>query len=274
MGGKVTMQLSLAGWSLNRLFRDEKSPLKLLDFPAFARDQFDIDAVELNNIYFDSTAPDYLDRLNAAAEAAGSKLLNIAVDVKGDLSAFNEPDRLQAVDLYADWIPIAAELGCTAIRANSGGREIGDRKEQAIEACIDSFRRLADVGMKHEIVILIENHWGISADPDVMTKVVRAVRETHGDLAMCTLVDFGNWPDEVDRYEAIRKTMPFAGAVHAKVNDIDAELNHPRFDHARCIAIAREAGYDGCLGIEYEGAGEPVEGVKRGATLLRRLLKA
>lgn len=268
------MQLSLAGWSLNRLFNREGNPLKLLEFPAFAKNEFGIDAVELNNIYFESIDPEYIDRLNAAADAAGSKLLNIAVDVKGDLSAFNESARLQAVDLYADWIPIAAELGCTAIRANSGGREIGDRREDAITACIDSFRRLADVGMKHEVSILIENHWGISSDPDVMTRIVRGVRETHGEQSMFTLVDFGNWPDDIERYSAIQKTMPFAAAVHAKVNDIDEQLNHPRFDHARCIAIARQAGYDGYLGIEYEGADDPVVGVTRGATLLRRLLDA
>ena len=266
------MQLSLAGWSLNPLFRREADPLTLLDFPAFAHDTFGIDAVELNNIYFESTEPDYLDKLNAAAEAAGSKLLNIAVDVKGDLAGFSEGPRLNAVDRYADWIPIAAELGCTAIRANSGGGDVGDRKEQAIAACVDSFQRLADVGLKHEVAILIENHWGISSDLAVMTRVVREVRKSHGNDAMFTLVDFGNWPDEVDRYEAIRQTMPFAGAVHAKVNEIDEQLNHPRFDHATCLKIARDAGYDGYLGIEYEGATDPVEGVRRGATLLRRLL--
>ena len=250
------MELSLAGWSLDRLFRDEHTPLSLLEFPGFARDTFDIRAVELNNIYFTSTDLDYLDRLMEATDAAGSTLLNIAVDEKGDLAGHHDGDRLATVDRYADWIPVAAELGCRAIRANSGGRDAKDN-DKAVELCIDSFRRLADVGMKHEVAILIENHWGISSDPAVMTRVTQAVRETHGDLSMFTLVDFGNWPDDVDRYEAIRQTMPFAGAVHAKVNEIDEQLNHPRFEHARAPdrlqpAVAARNGERRPLGADAE----------------------
>lgn len=265
------MKLSLAGWSLNRLFRLPTDPLKLVDFPAFTRDEFGIEAVELNNIYFESTEPAYLDRLVAAATAANSTLLNIAVDEKGDLSSLNRPLRMDSIENYARWIPIAKAIGARAIRANSGGKDVTER-EYSIVACIDSFRRLADVGAANGVAILIENHWGISADADVMVRIVREVRQTHGKEAMFTLADFGNWPDDVDRYKAIEKVMPFAGAVHAKVNDIDEQLNHPRFDHVRCIEIAKQAGYDGYLGIEYEGKDDPVEGVARGAALLRRIL--
>ena len=265
------MKLSLCGWSFNRLFRREPSPLTLLEFPAFARDQFGIDALELNNIYFESTEPTYLDRLRAAADAADATYLNIAVDEPGDLSSDDEATRLATVERYARWLPVARYLGCGVIRANSGGRDARDRG-RAIANCTDSFRRLCELGHAHGVALMIENHWGISSDPEVMVGVVEAVCDTHGADAMHTLCDWGNWPDDVDRYAAIERTMPLAIAVHAKVNDIDAELNHPRFDHARCLAIAREAGYDGHLGIEYEGPADPVEGVRRGATLLRRLI--
>jgi hypothetical protein len=135
------MELSLAGWSLNSLFRRPQDPLKLLDFPRFARETFDIDAVELNNIYFESTEPAYIDRLVKATSKSGSIILNIAVDVKGDLSSGDDAARLEAVKGYAQWIPIAKAVGATAIRANSGGKEVTDR-DAAINSCIDSFRRL------------------------------------------------------------------------------------------------------------------------------------
>lgn len=265
------MELSLAGWSLNPLFRSAQTPLKLVDFPKFTRERFDIDAVELNNIYFESTDAAYLDRLVKSASDAGSVMLNIAVDEKGDLSASSRDARLESVNNYARWIPIAKAIGATAIRANSGGKDVADHNA-AVEACIDSFRRLCDVGRANGVAVLIENHWGISADADTMVRIVRGVRETHGSAAMFTLPDFGNWPDEVDRYASLTRIMPFAGAVHAKVNDIDESLNHPRFDHRRCVEIAKAAGYDGYLGIEYEGKGDPVEGITRGAKLLRQIL--
>ncbi len=266
------MDLSLAGWSLNPLFRASTDALKLVDFPQFARDRFGIGAVELNNIYFESTDAAYLDRLIAAGQKANSNLLNIAVEEKGDLSLLSTDARLESVSNYARWIPIAKAIGAKAIRANSGGKDVTD-KNAAIDACIDSFRRLCDVGRTNGIAILIENHWGISADAGTMVRIVEAVRQTHGSGAMFTLPDFGNWPDEADRYASLARIMPFAGAVHAKVNDIDENLSHPRFDHARCIRIAESAGYDGYLGIEYEGKGDPIVGIERGTRLLRQILR-
>jgi len=119
---------------------------------------------------------------------------------------------------------------------------------------------------------MIENHWGVSMDPDAVVEIVSRVRAIHGSDSMHTLVDFGNWPDNIDRYDAIRKVMPFAHAVHAKVNDIDAEMNHPRFDHATCLNIARVAGYTGHLGIEYEGPLDPIVGITRAVKKLTPLL--
>jgi L-ribulose-5-phosphate 3-epimerase len=265
------MELSLAGWSLNRLFRDASKPLALVDFPAYARDTFGIRAVELNNIYFESTLPAYLEKLRAAADQAGSKLLNIAVDEPGDLSNTHVVSRHIALANYARWVPVAKYLGCEAIRANSGGANVVDRGP-SLAACIDSFRRLCDVGCTWGIKILIENHWGISADPDVIVHVCEAINASHGKGVMYALADWGNWPDTTDRYQAIGKIMPYADAVHAKVNDIDGSLHHPRFDHGRCMQISKAAGYDGYLGIEYEGKDDPVVGVRRGVELLRKLL--
>lgn len=265
------MQLSLAGWSLNPLFRRSDQPLKLVDFPAFTRDTFGIDAVELNNIYFESREGSYLNQLSMAAARAGVRLVNIAVDERGDLASDERAAREEGVLCSTRWIDVARNLGIRAIRCNSGGKQITSL-ERSIKHCTDSFRRLADVARPKGVKLLVENHWGISSNPDAMVQIVQGVRKTHGDEAMGTLADFGNWPDDVDRYAALEKVLPLAGAVHAKVNDIDEQLNHPRFDHAKCLVIARQSGYDGYLGIEYEGKDDCVVGVQRGATLLRQLL--
>jgi len=265
------LQLSLAGWSLQSLFRAKELPLSIYDFPRFTRDTFGITAVELNNIFFDSTRPTDLDRLRKAADDAGVAMLNIAVDEHGDLSNPNRAAREIAFANYARWIPVAAYLGIPAIRANSGGTAASD--EDSADCCIDSFRRLADVGQKHGVCILIENHWGLSFSPDFIVRLIKAVRLTHGDAAIGALADWGNWPDEIDRYDALQKVLPYAAAVHAKVNDIDENLHHPRFDHRRCVELTRAAGYRGYLGIEFESKTvEPVEGIRRGVRLLSGLI--
>jgi len=270
------LQLSLAGWSLQSLFRAKETPLSIYDFPRYTRDTFGIDAVELNNIFFDSTRPADLNRLRKAADDAGVAMLNIAVDEHGDLSDPNRAAREIAIANYARWIPVAAYLGIDAIRANSGGNATSGEdaaQNDREQCCIDSFRRLADIGQKHGIRILIENHWGLSFSPDFIVRLIKAVRLTHGDAAIGALADWGNWPDDIDRYDALQKILPFASAVHAKVNDIDENLNHPRFDHRRCIELTRAAGYCGYLGIEFESKTvEPIEGIRRGVKLLQSLI--
>ena len=266
------MKLSLAGWSLHKQFWAKTDPLKLVDFPAFTRDTFGLDAVELNNHFFESTQPPYLDKLRLAAESAGVSMLNIAVDEHGNLASIDPVARAISVANYGRWIPIARYLGITAVRANSGGMHVANRGA-AVECCIDSFRRLCDEGRKHGVRILIENHFGLSFDPAFIVDLVRRVRLTHGEEAIGVLADFGNWPDEVDRYDALATIMPYATAVHAKVNDIDEQLRHPRFDHARCLEIAKDAGYDGYLGIEFESETlDAIDGIKRGVRLLSGLI--
>jgi sugar phosphate isomerase/epimerase len=265
------MKLSLAGWSLHRLFRSQTDPLRLVDFPAMAQSRFGIDAVELNSPFFASREPKYLKQLSSAAEKARVRLLNIAVDEVGDLSADNDLDRNRAVQNYGRWVPVAAEIGATAIRANTGGMGIIDINK-GLTCCIDSFRRLADLGTKHGVSILIENHGGISVDPNNIVAVIDAVRSTHGETVIGTLPDFGNWADNVDRYTSLVKILPFAKAVHAKVLDIDEQLNHPKFDLARCVSLAKACGYDGYLGIEYEGGQDQIEGVTRAVAKLTPML--
>jgi sugar phosphate isomerase/epimerase len=256
------MKLSLAGWSLQRLFRAPVHPLRLVDFPAFVRNRFGLEAIELNSPFFPSRESRFLRQLVAAADKAQMRMLNIAVDEVGDLSADNDLDRNRAVQNYARWVPVAAELGCTAIRANTGGMGIID-VNRALICCIDSFRRLADMGVKHGVSILIENHGGLSAEPGNIIAIVDEVRLTHGNTVIGTMPDYGNFPDTVDRLASLAKLLPFAKAVHAKVYDIDEQLNHPRFDLQRCITLTRECGYDGYIGIEYHGSADPIEGVMR-----------
>jgi sugar phosphate isomerase/epimerase len=265
------MKLSLAGWSLHRLFRAPRDPLRLLEFPALAVNRFGIDAIELNSPFFPSRDNKFMRQLSAASEKARVRMLNIAVDEVGDLSADGDIDRNRAVQNYGRWVPIAADLGCMAIRANTGGMGIIDT-DKAVLCCVDSFRRLADLGVKHGVTILIENHGGLSADPDHIVQIINEVRLTHGNTVIGTLPDFGNWPDTADRYAGLAKIMPLAKAVHAKVYDLDEQLNHPRYDLDKCVGLAKAAGYDGYLGIEFEGSGDPIEGVQRAITKLSAML--
>ncbi|HYN90008.1 MAG TPA: TIM barrel protein, partial [Ardenticatenaceae bacterium] len=155
-------RISLAGWSLHRRFQDKVNPLRLLDFARVAREEFGFDAIELNNVFFESTSPDYLSELRRRAESEGVDMLNIAVDGCGDMSSAQE--WRDAVQQHLPWLDAAAALGCTAIRANTGGKDALSTAE-ALEVAKESFAALASEGAARGVAVVIENHWGLSTDP-------------------------------------------------------------------------------------------------------------
>ena len=66
--------------------------------------------------------------------------------------------------------------------------------------------------------------------------------------------------------------MPFAKAVSAKSHDFDKDGNETKTDYMRMMKIVLDAGYNGWVGIEYEGSelSEP-DGIKATKALLERV---
>jgi sugar phosphate isomerase/epimerase len=214
---------------------------------------------------FPSPTYQSLQKVNRACEEHRVRNLLIMCDAEGNLSDPNQGDRLQAVRNHHKWVDVAEVLGCHAIRVNCGGQP-GDAGD--IERCADSLRRLADYGSTRGIAIIAENHGGLSSHPESIVSVMRAA----GSALVGTLPDFGNFPDSVDRYEAVAAMMPFAKAVSAKCHDFDAEGNETRTDYVRMLSIVLDAGYQGHIGIEYEGSRlSEHDGILACRDLLRRL---
>jgi hypothetical protein len=70
----------------------------------------------------------------------------------------------------------------------------------------------------------------------------------------------------------MKELMPFAKAVSAKSNDFDDEGNEIYSDYYKMIEIVLEAGYDGYIGIEYEGGDLPeMEGIQKTKDLLEKV---
>jgi L-ribulose-5-phosphate 3-epimerase len=257
-------KISLAGWSLHqRFFAGE---LKPIDFPKVARQEFGIEAIELVNTFFPSPQYRFLLDLKKRAAEHEVKILLIMCDGEGDMAHTDKKERLQAVLNHHKWVDIAAVLGCHSIRCNSGHGQAGD--EEAIKQCADSFARLVEYAKKSKINVIIENHGGLSSHADSLIKVMKIVNSPY----FGTLPDFGNFPKEVDKYEAVRRMMPYAKAVSAKCYDFDEEGNETTIDFGKMMKIVTDAGYKGYVGIEYEGRRlSEGEGIMAAKKLLERL---
>ena len=257
-------QISLAEWSLHKALFGKQ--LDHLDFPRCARRDYGLDAIELVNQFFKDKAKDraYLNECKQRAEGEGVKILLLMCDDVGHLGDADATQRRKAVEQHYAWAEAARFLGAHSIRVNA--YSTGSPEEQCARVA-DGLRQLAEFGGQLGLNVLVENHGGLSSHGDWLTSVIQRV-----NLPNCgTLPDFGNFQD-YDRYQAVAEMMPFAKAVSAKANDFDAQGNCLETDYCRMLKIVRTAGYDGYVGIEYEGEqlSEP-EGIRATKKLLEKI---
>lgn len=269
LAGKPDMpfKISLAQWSLHkRHFGVAKPVLDNLDFARTARG-FGIEAVEYVNQFFKPKVKDtkYLGEMKKRAEDNGVKSLLIMCDGEGHLGDPDAAQRTQAVENHYKWVEAAKFLGCHSIRVNAHSKGTEDEQRKLVA---DGLRRLSEFAASHQLNVIVENHGGLSSNGAWLAGVMKAV-----DLPNCgTLPDFGNFPPEINRYDAVEQLMPFAKAVSAKSHDFDADGNETKTDYARMMRIVRDAGYHGYVGIEYEGSGlSEDEGILATKRLLERI---
>jgi sugar phosphate isomerase/epimerase len=242
-------KISLAQWSLNKTLFDGE--LDNLDFPAYAKDKFDIHAVEYVNQFFPSAAKEYAKKLLGRTEDIGVKNILIMVDGEGHLGEQNEGKRIEAVENHYKWVECAQILGCHSIRVNAGGD--GSEADVA-HAATKSLIKLSQFAADYGISVIVENHGGYSSRGSWLASVIANT----GMVNCGTLPDFGNFRvgngELYDTYLGTKELMPFARGVSAKSHNFDSEGNETEKDYPRLLKIVKDAGFRGYIGIEYEGA--------------------
>ena len=269
---ELPFKISVAEWSLHRTIRNEKS-MTNMDFPRVAREEFGLDAIEYVNQFFADKANDlrYLTDLKMQCDDHGVQSLLIMVDGEGRLGDPDEAGRKNAVERHHKWVIAARFLGCHSIRVNAASA--GTYDEQ-VKLAADGLRSLSEFASQYGLNVIVENHGGLSSNGEWLSKVIETV-----DLDNCgTLPDFGNFNlgggKTYDRYKGVTELMPFAKAVSAKSHRFDDEGNETGTDYFKMMKIVLDAGYNGYVGIEFEGGGiSEFDGVKKTKALLERCQK-
>jgi sugar phosphate isomerase/epimerase len=260
----MKFQISMAAWSVHRAFYE--NGMKMIEQPAFCKSA-GIHGLEMVNSFFPSPQYEYLKELMKTAEDNEVKLLLIMCDGEGDMAHTDKKERMLAAKNHHKWVDAAQVLGCHSIRCNSGSGQPGDA--EAVKRAAESFSELADYGAQAGLNVVIENHGGLSSHPDDLLSLMKTVNKPN----FGTLPDFGNFPDDVDRYDAVKRMMPYAKAVSAKCHEFGPDGNDTKTDYNKMIKIVLDAGYNKWIGIEYEGKGLPEkEGVLACKALLERFL--
>jgi sugar phosphate isomerase/epimerase len=252
-------RISLAQWSLNRAFF--KGDLKPEHFARIAAEDYQIPAVEYVNAFYTDQGKvlGFWKKMRQSAEDAGVQSLLIMVDNEGELGAKNDEKRRIAIENHYKWIEAVKILGGHSIRVNAFGK--GSRK-QIKGALTDGLGRLAEFGQSMGISVLVENHGLHTSDAGFVVSIIREVDNPY----LGTLPDFGNWclsaewgsiqnpcDERYDPYRGVTEMIPYARGVSAKSYEFDDLGEETRINYQQMLRIVKRAGYQGYIGIEYEG---------------------
>jgi sugar phosphate isomerase/epimerase len=271
---KFSFAISLAEFS----FAGELMSGKMtnMDFPARTKNDFGINVLEYVSMFFNNKHTDqtYLNELKQRCDDLGMKNNLIMVD-GANIADLDATKRQQAVQEHHAWVDAAKFLGCSAIRVNLGDTSkaisgaADDPANEAAKTAADGYHKLLEYAAKQNMNVIVENHFGNSTDIDWLVGVLKEVNMPNAGL----LPDFGNFcrqrskPEtndikgimstkcvkEYDRYEGVKKMMPYAKGISAKTHKFDAKGNETETDFRRMFKIIKDAGFNGYVGIEYEG---------------------
>jgi len=247
-----------------------------LEFPARAKNEFGINVIEYVSGFFNNKHTDqaYLKELRKRCDDLG--IINNLIMVDGEnIADLDTVKRNKAVESHHAWVDAAKFLGCTSIRVNLGDTSkamTGEPDAPAAEAAksaADGYHKLLEYAAASKMNVIVENHFGNSTDIDWLVGVIKEVNMPNAGL----LPDLGNFCrqrskpvtndikglmstkciTEYDRYEGVRKMMPYAKGISAKTHKFDPNGFETEIDYLRMFKIIKDAGFTGYVGIEYEG---------------------
>ncbi|MBI5085611.1 MAG: sugar phosphate isomerase/epimerase [Acidobacteria bacterium] len=252
-------KVSLAEWSIHKAIQAGK--LTNMDFPRVAKEN-GCEGLEFVNGLWASPTAGYIARLKRRMSDTGTKPVLIMVDDEGMMGHSDRATRMKAVKNHHKWVDIAAETGCHSIRTN-----MYPEKQPATPAeidaflgvCAESFTSLCEYGRGAGINIIIENHGGISSNPDVVVSLMQKVNLPN----FGTLPDFGNFPKELDRYASVAKLMAYAKGASFKCYFDGDNATEVMYDIPKMLKVVEDSKYSGYIGIEFEGNKlDEIEGIK------------
>ncbi len=264
----LSRRIGVSSWSFHNHFpqtRDSdyhgpEETFALLDFPRMVADRYKVHHLEFVAPHFASTEPAYVDELKSQLVRARSYLVNLPVDIKemwteGGLSGPSESVRDAAVEAAKKWIDIAWHLRARSVRCDPGKMD-----PQNLTPTIDSYRKLVAYASRRGIRVIVENHGGVGSEhPEELVKLFKSVNSRY----FGALPDFGNFPDAKIRAHGLALLFPYASTVcHAKGLEFDAHGNEMKYDFPSCVEIAKREKFGGVYSVEFEGSGDPYQGVQ------------
>ena len=249
------------------------------------------DAVEFIDLtpHDGSSLEKYAETIRKRADAAGIEISTYTV---GACLIKNTPEETAAeLERVKRQIDVAAILGVTKMRHDAYFSQTKYRSfDLSLPELAENCRALTEYAKSVGVRTMVENHGFVCQDSDRLERLFNAVNHENFGL----LVDMGNFlcVDE-DPAVAVSRLASYAIHVHLKdfkiyphslgesggiltrgcntikgtaVGDGDVPIK-------QCIDVLKRVGYNDVFSIEFEGAGDCVEGIAKGTEFFKRINK-
>ncbi|MGB9606192.1 MAG: sugar phosphate isomerase/epimerase family protein [Bryobacteraceae bacterium] len=257
-------------------FRGERYPIeKVIEQAA----RIGFDGVEILHRQMRDESPAYVNEIKRLAFR--NSLTLVMLSIHQNFVSPKEEERRKAIEHTVRCIELAARLAIPCIRINSGrwgtiksfdelmkvrGMEPplpGYTDEDAFNWCIQCIQACLPAAEKFGVMLALENHWGLTTEPDNLLRIYRSIRSPWFGINL----DTGNFPG--DPYEGIQKLAPHAVIVQAKAYPGGGEWYTLELDYKRIAAILRKAGFSGWVSLEMEGKESPETAVPKSFAILK-----
>lgn len=284
------MKLAISTYSFQRLL--QSGSMTQLDCVAETA-RMGADAIEFVDIlpHDGSSRREYAEKLRESCRDHGLEIAcyTVAADFINGCGGDLEKEIAQ----IQQEVDIAALLGAPRMRHDAGWNPGPYRFfEKALPVLAEGCRRVTEYAAALGVKTMVENHGTFCQDSDRMEQLAQAVNHENFGL----LCDMGNFlcVDEAPEH-ALSRLAPRAFYAHAKdflvkSGSGDAPgspffqsrggnylrgtvIGHGAVPVRQCLTILKNAGYDGPVGIEFEGMEPVLEGIEAGVKNLRRFLE-
>jgi sugar phosphate isomerase/epimerase len=237
--------------------------LSITDWFRLCAQNLGLEAVEIEDRHIGMPIPARLAEIRTAADRYGLEIVNVAF--MNNFGLADTDRRAEEQRRTVTWMGASKTLRTGFLRTFAGWPE-GDRSERwpDMVAALGAIAKEAGrLGVR--LVMENHNHGGFVHTADDVEAILGAV----GDPALGLLLDTGNFLDGV---ASVGRTVSRAWHVHAKFTRVLPDGRDAQVDHDAVVAMLREAGYTGCVSVEYEGEEPGAAAVPRALRYLRDLI--
>ena len=258
-------------------FTPEKTPIEYVFEQAH---KLGLNGVELLHRQMASEENDYLQSLKRLAFRLGLDIYNLSIHQ--DFVWAEAAERQKQIDHTLHCIDLAHEMGIGSIRINSGGwrkkssfDELiaakgwvdpwgGYTKDDGFAWCIDAIEACLPHAERRGVMLLLENHWGLTTFAEDMAKLI----ETIDSPWLKAILDMGNFYFEDDMYAAMQRIAPHVWLAHAKTYPGGGSWYTLDLDYARVFRMLLGAGFRGYVSVEMEGQDEAQSAMETSVAML------